>query len=82
MTNDELDALNSLRDYQERTASSGSFLVCECECISNTDIKNYLVSKNINVVDLDMLKKDLKLGSGCTSCIKSFDAWSKKIFLD
>lgn len=81
MNDDELEALMGVREFQERTASDEPFLVCDCECISNKDIENYLVSKNINFVDLDMLKKDLKLGSGCISCLKSFDCWSDKIFL-
>lgn len=81
MNKDDLDALNSLREFQEAVRSDESFLICECVCISNIDIENYLVSKNIKFVDLEMLKKDLKLGSGCNSCIKSFDNWSSKIFL-
>lgn len=80
MDKDELEALIALREHQESSSSEVSFLICECECISNRDIENYLVSKNINFVDLDMLRKDLKLGSGCTSCLKSFDSWSNKIF--
>jgi len=53
-------------------------LVCECECVSAGDIREYLEGKNNNL-DLEELKSELKLGSGCSTCIKNFETWRSRI---
>ena len=53
-------------------------LVCECKCISAGDIREYLKGKN-KYLDLEQLRNELKLGSGCSTCAKNFDAWKIRI---
>ena len=51
-------------------------LICECFCVNVADIRQLCSS----TVDLDLLKSNLSLGKGCTSCVKSFESWKDKIF--
>ncbi|MCO4753629.1 MAG: (2Fe-2S)-binding protein [Bacteriovoracaceae bacterium] len=82
MEDEELEALLELREQQNtrKQGPSDSFLVCECKCVSIGDIKEALTIGNIHTVDLDYLKEQLGLGSGCSSCLKDFKSWSSKIF--
>lgn len=51
-------------------------LICECFCVSVADIRELCGTH----VDLDLLKDQLNLGSGCQSCLKKKDDWINKIF--
>jgi bacterioferritin-associated ferredoxin len=51
-------------------------LICECMCISVKDIRDLIKKDEIS---LSILSKELKLGSGCSSCFKSFNQWKDKI---
>jgi NAD(P)H-nitrite reductase large subunit len=53
-------------------------LVCECECVSAGDIREYLKGKN-KYLNLDDLRSELKLGSGCSTCTKNFEVWKMRI---
>lgn len=94
MDHDELEALKELRDFQLREESDSPLmesetLICECKCVSVGDIRTELKSKfkkealttgKIETVHLSFLKERLGLGSGCSSCLKSFNDWSGRIF--
>ncbi len=94
MDHDELEALRELRDFQLRKKSDSSSwgdqeLICECKCLSVEDIRSEIIDKfdkealttgKIETVHLSYLKERLGLGSGCSSCLKSFDDWKDKIF--
>jgi NAD(P)H-nitrite reductase large subunit len=44
-------------------------VICECHCVSLQDLADYKKSRqNIN---LDDMKKDLLIGTGCGSCLKN-----------
>lgn len=47
-------------------------LICECMCVSMGDIRDFLQKKDTNFEDL---RKELGLGSGCSSCLKSSSHW-------
>jgi NAD(P)H-nitrite reductase large subunit len=51
-------------------------LICECFCVNAGDIRE----RCSGAVDLELLKRELSLGEGCQSCIKSKEAWINKIF--
>lgn len=53
-------------------------LICECCSISLSEIRE-LKKENEGHISLELLQKELKLGSGCSSCAKSYAIWSKKI---
>ena len=69
------DILNSSANESEISLRE-THLVCECMCVSISDIRELLKGKK---VDLEILKQELKLGSGCSSCIKSFKDWKGHI---
>ena len=79
---DELDyfELEILRAGERKDFINDEVLVCECMCISAKEIKDFFIKKRTNLIDLDDLKSELGLGSGCSSCIKSFSSWKDKIF--
>ena len=72
------EARSILSAETETSKLSDLELICECECISAGDIREYLKGKNNNL-NLEDIKKELKLGSGCSTCVKSFDAWKDRI---
>ncbi|MBG60032.1 MAG: hypothetical protein CME67_04520 [Halobacteriovoraceae bacterium] len=81
MDKEELEALLELREIQTiQEGQNDNLLICECNCLSVKDLKEALLLGNLQTVDLDFLKEQLGLGSGCSSCIKNFGSWSKKIF--
>jgi bacterioferritin-associated ferredoxin len=77
---DELDnyELEILRAGERQDFIKDEVLICECMCVSAKDIREFFNKEQ--VVDLDVLKKELFLGSGCSSCVKSFSQWKDKIF--
>ena len=80
MNEDELDnyELEILRAGERKDFIDDEVLICECMCVSAGDIREFLNSTK--TVNLDDLQNDLKLGSGCSSCVKSFSQWKDKIF--
>ena len=80
MIEDELDnfELEILRAGERNDFIKDEVLICECMCISAKEIREFF--DNNQVVELETLKKELKLGSGCGSCVKSFSDWKDKIF--
>jgi bacterioferritin-associated ferredoxin len=80
VNDEELDAyeLEILRAGERKDFINDEVLVCECMCISAKDIRNLF--SDTQIVDLEVLKKELSLGSGCSSCIKSFSEWKDNIF--
>lgn len=84
MDQEELEALLELREFQFRQKAQEDLdedsLICECKCVSVGDIREALSTGKIEVVDLKILQKRFGLGSGCSSCLKSFESWRGKIF--
>ena len=80
MDENELDLfeLNILRAGGHKDLIDDDVLICECMCVSAGDIRKKFI--NSQVVDLDVLKNDLRVGQGCSSCVKSFAQWKDKIF--
>jgi bacterioferritin-associated ferredoxin len=77
MDSEEWEALGELRDYQRKIETDLDFLICECKSISLENIKSFISANDLKELDLDQLKKELGLGSGCSSCIKSKESWEK-----
>lgn len=77
---DEFNLLNEAREILDSKGHNSKFsddlLICECMCLSAGDIRKCLKE---NVVDLNLLTCELKLGSGCSSCLKSFHSWKEGI---
>lgn len=78
MEYDEQELLEEARFLLESKSSISeeSQLICECNCISVDEIRLCL---NGREPDIDILSNELNLGSGCSSCIKSFDQWKRKV---
>ena len=82
MEQDEFELLQEAReilDSQKINAShkfSDDILICECNCVSAKEIRTVI---NNNEVNIDILSKELGLGSGCSSCVKRFAQWKDKI---
>ncbi len=73
----EQELLTEARELLEVDANAkDQGLVCECMCISMQDIRDHIGSKQL---DLSILSKELKLGSGCSSCVNNFKQWKDKI---
>ncbi len=82
MDEDDLDffELESLRAGERVELIPDETLICECMCVSAKDIRKFFNNDPNVEVDLDLLKKEFGLGSGCSSCVKSFSQWKNKIF--
>jgi bacterioferritin-associated ferredoxin len=80
VNDEELDAyeLEILRAGERKDFINDEVLICECMCVSAKDIRNLF--SDSRVIDLEILKKELLLGTGCSSCIKSFQDWRESIF--
>ncbi|MBD66854.1 MAG: hypothetical protein CME62_16750 [Halobacteriovoraceae bacterium] len=63
---------------RSNTSNAEDELICECCSVSLFDIREF-VNGNNGYLDLNQLREELKLGSGCSSCLKSFDSWKKKV---
>lgn len=72
---EELELLAEAREAIATKASQDDQLICECMCISIQDIRNHLAGDQVTLEKL----QELKLGSGCSSCLKSFKQWRDKI---
>ena len=55
---------------------SDDHLICECMCVSAGEIRQLLREKTF---DLDLLRHEFGLGSGCSSCIKTLAFWKPKL---
>ena len=55
---------------------SDDHLICECMCVSAGEIRELLREKSF---DLDQLRQEFGLGSGCSTCIKSLPFWKPKL---
>lgn len=77
---EEFDAIEieRLRRGATKDLIEDEILICECMCVSALDIRNLF--KNSKIVDLEVLKEQLRVGQGCSSCLKSFEQWKDKIF--
>lgn len=60
----------------KETKMSDDHLICECMCVSAGEIRLLLREKTF---DLDLLRKEFGLGTGCSSCIKSLPSWKAKL---
>ncbi len=65
--------LNASTNTQELTDDT---LICECMCLTLGSIRERLKGTEINP---EFLKRELGLGTGCSTCLKSFDEWKDSI---
>lgn len=69
--------LGSLLDWNERTLAEDT-LICECYCVSVLDIRR--ACAETRSVDIELLKVNFGLGTGCGQCIKDLASWKNLIF--
>ena len=77
----EEELLNQAREMLEKKSQeklADDELICECMCVSAGDIRNFTREKKENL-SLEKLKSELKLGSGCSSCTKTYYEWREKL---
>lgn len=73
---EHFDNIDSLNDFIEPERPIDDFLVCECSCVSLKSINQFFEEfPNANLEDL---KKSLKVGVGCGSCVKNYKFLSTK----
>lgn len=79
----DFDELEILRDARQKVSTlklpeklEGDELVCQCNCISVEDIKEFLAKREIDLPDLT---KKLGVGSGCGACLKDFSFWKDRL---
>jgi NAD(P)H-nitrite reductase large subunit len=53
-------------------------LICECFCVNAGDIRK--TCSELARVDLDTLRTEFGLGTGCQGCLKRKDFWLDRIF--
>ncbi len=76
LNQDELELLAEARELLEPAQiDQGDELICECMCVSLQDIREHLQGKEATIEKV----KELKLGGGCSSCLKNFKQWKHKI---
>ena len=72
-----LDEARAILDSPARDSKmSDDHLICECMCVSAGEIRQLLREKTF---DLDLLRQEFGLGSGCSSCIKTLPDWKPKL---
>ncbi len=78
MDKDILSQIESLDELIPRPTEllPDECLICECFCVAASDIREVCQGH----VDLELLKTQFNLGSGCQSCVKTSDSWINKIF--
>ena len=82
MDSEEWEALGDLRNYQSNKFDTHDELICECCSLSLQDIQSFIDANELKADDfIQSLKEKLGLGSGCSSCLKSKDCWSKQLIL-
>lgn len=78
---DDLEAIEAFERWRAGESINllnDDVLICECMCVSALDIRELF--RDTREIDLKMLKEQLGVGQGCSSCIKSLDQWKGKIF--
>lgn len=70
------EALAQLNSLKIDEKLSDDILICECMCVSVGMIREKFIDKEI---DLSVLSECYSMGSGCSSCLKSFKQWKDKI---
>jgi bacterioferritin-associated ferredoxin len=73
-----IELFNQWRAGEPKDLISDDILICECFCISALDIRNLF--KDAKIVDLEILKEQYCMGQACSSCLKSSDDWTTRIF--
>lgn len=80
-SNEEIDAWRDLVDekilYTEQKLAD-EFLICECCCVSVQDFRKQFSS--LQDVDIEIMKRDFKMATGCQSCLKTFEDLKHRIF--
>lgn len=80
MEPDEWEALEELREYQDCKEVNNNLLICECTCTSLLQIQQFISDNKLKNLDLNQIKENFRLGSGCSSCIKNIDSWKDLLF--
>lgn len=70
------EARSQLLENEANQKLDDNILICECKCISVGMIRDKFKNKQF---DLDLLKKELGLGTGCSSCIKDIKILRSRI---
>lgn len=76
LLNEARSLLSSESESLESEKLNDEVLICECMCISVGEIREHIRNGDVN---LSVLSQELMLGSGCSSCFKSFEQWKDKI---
>jgi NAD(P)H-nitrite reductase large subunit len=80
-SNEEIDAWRELVDesiiYTEEKLAN-EFLICECCCVSAEDFRKTF--QTLEDVDLEVMKRDFQMATGCKSCLKTFEDLKHKIY--
>ena len=78
MEKDELELLFEARAELDRgeELDASEDLICECECVSIEDIREFSGGQTLN---LQQLIEHFNLGAGCSSCVKNFEMWKARI---
>ncbi|MDP7321830.1 MAG: (2Fe-2S)-binding protein [Bacteriovoracaceae bacterium] len=70
------EAREILSNSNKSNKLSDEVLICECMCVSMGQIRELVNEKE---VDLDLLSREFGLGTGCSSCLKSFIQWKDQV---
>lgn len=73
---EHFENIDSLSDFIEPEKPEEDFLVCECSCVSLRSINQFL--EQFPTANLEDLKKSLKVGIGCGSCVKNYEFLSSR----
>lgn len=80
----EIDLYQDLIDQSDQIYDVASIdndtlneLVCECHVVSFEELVDFVKSKKC--VDLGQISHELKVGTGCHSCLRSCGSWIKRL---
>lgn len=82
MSEEIFDAMNNLNEFfdeEKAKDSTKDLLICECRSVCINQLVDFAAQHDH--LELDSLRKEFGLGTGCGSCKNSYDHW-KKIVLD
>jgi NAD(P)H-nitrite reductase large subunit len=75
--------MDNLGDFFDETHDNqfldADKLVCECTCISLIDLVDFY--GQTGTLELEELKRELGLGTGCGSCTKTAESWKKSVLM-
>ena len=74
---DMREAIEALRERESPTLAEET-LICECYCVSLLDIKQ--ACGETGSVDLELLRQEFGMGTGCCQCVKNFANWKNLVF--